>query len=104
MELHDNVNQLLVTCKHLLEQETYMENASLFGKKSAQYLQNAIYEIRKVSHKLHQEGREDLSIEKAIKEVVYTINLSHKLNLNLEMEGKEYIDLYSGTQSLYRTG
>ncbi|MGZ3837861.1 MAG: sensor histidine kinase [Flavisolibacter sp.] len=83
-----------------MKQETYKGNASLFAKKSVQYLQNAMDEIRKVSHKLHQEGREDLSVGRAIKEVVYTINLSHKLNLNLEIEGKEYIDLYSATVSL----
>src|SRR5687767_11887184 len=52
-ELHDNVNQILTTCKILLESEMNKEGGSVFVKNSYRYLQNAIDEIRNLSHKLN---------------------------------------------------
>ncbi|MGN6399749.1 MAG: PAS domain S-box protein [Flavisolibacter sp.] len=91
-ELHDNVNQILTTCKLLLEQEIYTGNKSSFIANTAQHLLSAINEIRNISHRLNPMSWEDKDFKQAVQDMVDKINLSLKLKVNVTIEGSEYLE------------
>ncbi|MGN6165962.1 MAG: PAS domain S-box protein [Flavisolibacter sp.] len=91
-ELHDNVNQILTTCKLLLEQEIYTGNQSPFIANTAQHLGTAITEIRNISHRLNPMSWEHKDFKQAVHEMADKINLSLKLTVNISIEGSEYLD------------
>jgi len=99
-ELHDNVNQILTTCKLLLEQEIYTGNKSPFIANTSQYLQTAIDEIRNISHRLSPISLENTSFKQAVQEMVNKINLSSRLKVNVMIEGSEYLDSLPSSISL----
>ena len=99
-ELHDNVNQILTTCKLLLEQEIYTGNKSSFIANTAQHLLSAINEIRNISHRLNPMSWEDKDFKQAVQDMVDKINLSLKLKVNVTIEGSEYLEALPSSTSL----
>lgn len=80
VELHDNVNQILSSCKLMLEAACEnKEYAPVLTEKSAEGLQLAITEIRKISHQLNPSTIEDIGLVEAISDMVERINMSNKL-------------------------
>src|SRR5215216_5496112 len=88
-ELHDNVNQILSTCKILLESEIKREGASVFVKNSYRYLQNAIDEIRNLSHRLNPAQLEEIGLEEALKELLFRVETTGKFDVQLSINDSE---------------
>jgi len=88
-ELHDNVNQILTSCKILLESEIKKEGGSDFVKNSYKYLQNAIDEIRNLSHRLNPSQLEDIGLEEALKELLLRFEMTGKLDVQLSINDSE---------------
>ncbi len=86
-ELHDNVNQILTSSKLMLEVAAEKPALSAeFVERSLNYLNDAIVEIRKISHSLTPGTLRDISLEAAIDEVVQTINTTGKLQVTYERD------------------
>jgi PAS domain S-box-containing protein len=103
-ELHDNVNQILTTCKILLESEIQKQGGSEFVKNSYQYLQNAIDEIRNLSHRLNPAQLEDIGLEEALREMIRHLELTGKFDVQLAIndpQGLKKID-YHISLSIFR--
>ncbi len=82
VELHDNVNQILSSCKLMLEvAKENKEKAQLLTEKSYQSIQLAIAEIRKISHDLNPSAVEDFGLKEAITEMIDKFNLSGKVKI-----------------------
>ena len=81
-ELHDNVNQILSSSRLMLEvaAEKPIESR-YFIRRCLVYLQQAIAEIRKISHNLTPVALTDISLEAAIEDVVQNINATGKLEI-----------------------
>jgi PAS domain S-box-containing protein len=85
VELHDNVNQILSSCKLMLEvAKENKDKAPLLTEKSYQSIQLAITEIRKISHNLNPSAVEDFGLREAITEMVDEINLSEKVKVDFK--------------------
>lgn len=81
-ELHDNVNQILSSSKLMLEVAAEKPGLSKdFTKRGLGYLQEAINEIRKISHNLTPASLRDISLEVAVEDVVQSINATGKLKI-----------------------
>jgi len=85
-ELHDNVNQVLTTVK--------LYNEMLFDgigdpndiiQKSIHHLQSCINEIRSISKRLSAPTLGKISLKDSIKELVDSINLTRRLQINFEV-------------------
>jgi PAS domain S-box-containing protein len=88
VELHDNVNQILSSCKLMLEvAKENKEKAPLLTEKSYQSIQLAIAEIRKISHDLNPSSVEDFGLKEALKEMIEKLNLSGKINIVFKFTG-----------------
>jgi signal transduction histidine kinase len=83
-ELHDNVNQILTTCKLLLDAEAE-QNGNKYLVHSRENLQKAIDEIRNISHRLNP-ATLHIGLQGAIDDLVTKINNT----------GKVYISFNSG--------
>ncbi len=93
-ELHDNANQILSSAKLLLEASIAKPRIEKnFVEKSLEYLNEAILEIRKISHSLAPAILRDISLDAAIEEHIQIINSSGKLNVTYENTGGENIEL-----------
>jgi two-component system sensor histidine kinase UhpB len=89
VELHDNVNQILSSCKLMLElAKENKDKAPLLTEKSYQSIQLAITEIRKISHNLNPSAVEDFGLREAITEMVDKINLSEKVKVEFKFLAK----------------
>jgi PAS domain S-box-containing protein len=81
-ELHDNVNQILSSSRLMLEEAAEKPKESReFIRRCLVYLQQAIAEIRKISHNLTPVALTDISLEAAIEDVVQNINATGKLEI-----------------------
>ncbi len=81
-ELHDNVNQILSSSKLMLEVAAEKPALSKdFTQRGLGYLQEAIIEIRKISHNLTPASLRDISLEVAVDDVVQNINATGKLKI-----------------------
>jgi two-component system sensor histidine kinase UhpB len=81
--LHDNVNQVLASCKLMLEYaKENKANAQVLTEKSYQSLQTVIDEIRKISHDLNPSVIEDIGLTEAIEQMADKINLTNKLKVH----------------------
>jgi PAS domain S-box-containing protein len=92
-ELHDNVNQVLTTVK--LYTELCLDNYSdqqLLLRKSVSYLTDCINEIRSISKRLSNPTLSDMSLEDSIKELVGSLELTNKLQIDLNI-GANYSSL-----------
>ena len=82
VELHDNVNQMLSSCKLMLEVALDdAANAPMLTEKSYQCIQAVMSEIRKISHDLNPSALQDVGLTEAIAEMIEKINLTKKLNI-----------------------
>jgi PAS domain S-box-containing protein len=83
-ELHDNINQLLATIKLYLElikkDKKYVDGLL---DKSIGFVNEAITDIRRISHVLSYSSMEDLSLFDALKELIHSINLAEKTKIDL---------------------
>ena len=69
-ELHGNVNQILTTCKLLLESEKSRQSSPAVLNNVYEYLQEAIDEIRNLSHRLDSTHIKHLGITSSIKSLI----------------------------------
>lgn len=90
-ELHDNVNQILTTCKILLENEITGKPASTFVTNSYRYLQNAIDEIRNLSHRLNPAQLEEIGLENSVKELIRRLNTTGKFEILLKVNDSKLL-------------
>ena len=94
-ELHDNVGQILTTCKILLEGEISKGDATSTLNYTYNHLQKAINELRSISHQLNPAQLHEIGLVNALKELVKTVdNVSAaKICLNIHQAcGIENID------------
>lgn len=97
VELHDNINQMLASCKLMLEvAQDNKEAAPALTKRSYESLQTVITEIRKLSHRLNPSAIEDIGLDEAVREMVEKINLSKKIKITYCCEGHEQEMLLQG--------
>ncbi|MDP4148132.1 MAG: PAS domain S-box protein [Bacteroidota bacterium] len=82
-ELHDNVNQILTTCKLLLEIARNNPSDPQFIDGCYNNIQMVIQEIRNISHSLTPHTLKDLGLVPAIRDLVERINQSGKLAIRL---------------------
>jgi PAS domain S-box-containing protein len=83
-ELHDNVNQILTTCKLLLEiARNNPTDSARFIDGCYINIQNVIGEIRNISHNLTPYTLKDLGLAEAIYDLVEKINQSGKINISM---------------------
>jgi PAS domain S-box-containing protein len=82
-ELHDNVNQILTTCKLMLEIARNNPSDPQFIDGCYNNIHMVIQEIRNISHSLTPYTLQDLGLVPAIRELVERINQSGKLAIRL---------------------
>jgi PAS domain S-box-containing protein len=103
-ELHDNVNQILTTCKILLETEVGKKDTSPFITNTYKYLQEAINEIRSLSHRLNPLQLNDLGLEGTIQELIHGFKGTSRFNFQFEVNNPVALKVIepSIALSLYR--
>ncbi|MBA2745625.1 MAG: PAS domain S-box protein, partial [Flavisolibacter sp.] len=83
VELHDNVNQMLASCKLMLEYAASNQHSSaMMTEKSSQSLQLVIDEIRRISHDLSPSAVEDIGLTDAIEQMLEKINMVSKTHFD----------------------
>lgn len=83
VELHDNVNQLLTSCKLMLEYAKENETAAKhLIEKAYQSISTVIQEVRLISHDLNPSLIQDMGLLEAIEQLVEKINLTQKLKVH----------------------
>ena len=93
-ELHDNVNQILTSSRLMLEVAAEKPGQShVFVNRSLSYLQDAIIELRKISHNLIPGTLRDISLDAAIEEVVQNINSTGKIRIIFNKNVDDYSSL-----------
>jgi PAS domain S-box-containing protein len=104
VELHDNVNQILSSCKLMLDvAREARANAPEMIEKSFQSLTEVIVEIRKISHDLNPSSIEDFGLVEAITEMIERINSSGKLLIEFNHLHYRQQDLSSESRiTIYR--
>jgi signal transduction histidine kinase len=83
IELHDNVNQILTTCKLFLEIARNSPADNRFIEACYANIQTVIREIRNISHNLTPYTLKDLGFVAAIHDLTEKINQSGKLMIRL---------------------
>jgi len=96
-ELHDNVNQILATVKLYLGMIKSGQSLGVEGllEKSYDYVNDAMVEIRKLSHSLVAPSLGDISLQQALEELLEDTNLVGNVIVRLEMDtifGQKYLD------------
>jgi len=88
-ELHDNINQILATVKMYLGMAKSGQNVpeDLVGI-SYEYVNQAMEEIRKLSHSLVTPSLGDISLKEALQELAENINLLEGLQVQLLVDEK----------------
>jgi len=93
VELHDNVNQMLASCKLMLE--VAIEdggNAQMLTEKTYQSIQTVINEIRRISHDLNPSAIIDVGLVEAIEQLIEKINVSGKIRIQFVSDRRRYKD------------
>ena len=88
-ELHDNINQILATVKMylgLIKSGQHVEE-DLIGK-SYDYVNEAMVEIRKLSHSLVAPSLGSISLKAALEKLLEDTNMSDTLNVKLKIDDK----------------
>jgi two-component system, NarL family, sensor histidine kinase UhpB len=89
-ELHDNINQILATVKMYLEivrEGGHMHDEDLVSK-CHEYVDQAMKEIRKLSHSLVPPSLGDIDLEEALHELASTTNLLKGTKIQLVFDEK----------------
>jgi PAS domain S-box-containing protein len=81
-ELHDNVSQILTTCKLLLEAASTQPNENKYLEQSKQNIQKAIDEIRSISHRLNPATLRYIGLQGAVEDLVTSINNAGKVHIS----------------------
>lgn len=85
-ELHDNINQILVTAKLYVDvalREEEVEKELLY--KSNEYIMKAIREIRSVSKSLVSGTMKDIRLDESLLEIAATMKLSKKMKVTCKL-------------------
>ena len=91
VELHDNVNQMLASCKLMLEVAIENKtNAQVLTQKSYQSIQTVINEIRRISHHLNPSAITDVGLAEAIEQLIDKINISGRIKIKFLPDRKQY--------------
>jgi PAS domain S-box-containing protein len=98
-ELHDNVNQVLTTVKLYNEMYVtgYLQDKELL-RKSTQYTQDCINEIRSISKRLSAPTLGNISLHDSINELVSSINLTKRLDVAFHSLG---LDTFPVSEDLH---
>lgn len=88
-ELHDNVNQILTSCKLLLEQEIENGQKSPYVVNTYGYIKNAITEIRALSYQLSPSQLNDLGLQESINALIEQVNLFAKINIHFKFSAAD---------------
>jgi PAS domain S-box-containing protein len=83
-ELHDNVNQVLTTVK-LYNEICYVEdvpNREML-RKSVEQINYCIGELRKISKQLSPPGIDEISLKELIRDLINSINVTNKIDVQL---------------------
>lgn len=102
-ELHDGVNQVLTTCKLLLEAELNQKE-SPFVQRAFNHIQEVINTLRALSHELNPGGLGNEGLFASAQQLVERMNATGKIEVKMEARG---LDLLKGlcphiSLSLYR--
>jgi signal transduction histidine kinase len=101
-ELHDNVSQVLTTCKLLME-SAHREHDSKFTRLSLTHLQLAIDEIRNLSHQLNPDTLKHIGLEGSINDLIDAVNKTRKIRIEFKFEVAQIEKLKSEVQlALFR--
>jgi PAS domain S-box-containing protein len=85
VELHDNVNQIISSCKLMLEVALENESKRLeLIQKSYVSLKEVIEEIRTISHNLNPSALDDIGLVEAVAELVDRMNAAGKLSVEFD--------------------
>lgn len=85
-ELHENVNQLLTTCKLQMQSADLYANDKMYFSRISSLLQNIIDEIRSISHQLNPANIETIGLIPTIEDIVSKINAAGKLKLDFHFK------------------
>lgn len=101
-ELHDNVSQVLTTCKLLME-SAVKENDHKFIQLSSDHLQLALDEIRNLSHQLNPDTIKYIGLEGSINDLIDAVNKTKKVKLNFHFSVDQIENVKSDIQlALFR--
>ncbi|MBS1604957.1 MAG: hypothetical protein JST42_19995, partial [Bacteroidetes bacterium] len=85
-ELHDNINQLLATARLcLMAGQEEVETSTAVVRKGVDYLDKAIVAIRQLSKRLVMREIIQTGLVNSIKDLMETINMTKRLELELEV-------------------
>ncbi|GAA4334437.1 PAS domain S-box protein [Flaviaesturariibacter amylovorans] len=93
LELHDNVNQMLASCKLMLEVACDGGTNSMeLVQKSYKAVGQIIKELRSISHALNPSEVADLGLLAGIQEMADELNATHRLQVSVSVLGIERAD------------
>jgi PAS domain S-box-containing protein len=98
-ELHDNVNQLLMSAKLHISAAKHNENADDLINKASGYLLQAVEEIRGLSHKLNSSIVKTVGLEACITDICLNMKRFNTIDVTADIE-KEVINKLSQEQQL----
>ncbi|MEI6946983.1 PAS domain S-box protein [Paraflavisolibacter sp. H34] len=82
VELHDNINQMVASCKLMLEIGlSNPANAPLFTEKAYNHLQEIITGILRISHNLNPSTIEDIGLKEALVQLLGKTAVTEKLKI-----------------------
>lgn len=90
-ELHDGVNQVLTTCKLLLESEIKTGNQSPFVKRSFDHISEVIKALRDLSHELNPAELGNEGLYEAAQQLIERINTTGKIKVTVHAKGLSYL-------------
>ena len=103
-ELHDNVNQILMSSKLCLDAAMQdPENSKKLFDKAIQFQNQAVEEIRKISHRLNSSIIKVIGLKKSVDEIIKNICSFQHLNIKIDFEKQLEVDLtYEQKLMIYR--
>jgi two-component system sensor histidine kinase UhpB len=102
IELHDNINQLLVTVLLLLKSYRISpDQGDLIIPKSIDILTDALQEIRKLTHQLIVPTFTDTSFSETISEIVHSLTLAGIKEVSVELHQNCFLEKLDGPLKLH---
>jgi two-component system sensor histidine kinase UhpB len=100
LELHDNVNQILAGALiHMgMAGNVQPQKASELIEKSKGYINQAVAEIRKLSHRLAPTTFEGMSLKQIFEGVIKSLNVNNQFKYTLHFEGFEGKNVHDDIQ------
>jgi two-component system, NarL family, sensor kinase len=92
-ELHDSVQQILAAANMMIDMAlTASERRPMYLEKSKEFIQDAIREVRKLSHEMITPQFEEKPLTQALEEITDNINLTGSLYAVVSVENEEEIN------------